>query len=558
MGRLRCNLAGSLKRKEFPLILAPNPLLEDRNQSFLVLLGWSVLACSGLAGPAFSQQFTDATATNFPTPAPEEFSNQVSIGDLNGDGNLDLVFANGGNFTTAGPPQPQRIYINDGTGEFTDESATRLDWSGLCRGVEMGDMDNDGDLDLIFTQDFDRRPALFRNNGSGFFTDVTETQLPNIALSSSRAQFGDIDNDGDLDLYLSSGDGNRFGCDQYRIYVNSGTGFFSDETASRHPLGDICENMDVIFADIDGDFDLDVKTASTGTANSRLFRNDSTGVFTLVTTIPADATAYSYDFGDIDGDGDLDLVGANARPGSNAEFLLRNDGNAVFTDISSNISPNPNEDDNDSKFFDYDNDGDLDLIIARIGGGEKTYENDGSGQFSQTTGVIEQIGDSSLDIGVADLNGDGRFDVVTAQGESGSFINRIYLSSGAIDTRPPRVISTEVLEDTADVVGPYVVRALILDDMSSDRNFFAKEILLTYTVDGGPGQEVAMRHSGGQVYRGEIPGQPGGLVEYTVSAQDFAGNTGVGLPQSFEVTLGEIFSDGFESGDLSAWSGSGG
>ncbi|MCH9646697.1 MAG: VCBS repeat-containing protein [Deltaproteobacteria bacterium] len=546
-----------LDRKETPLPPYPNPHHPFSRQSnttfrtaaFLPLVG---LVLSSTA--AHPQQFADATATHFPSPGPAEFTNQVSVGDLNGDGHLDLVFANGGGFATAGTPEVQRIYINDGSGNFTDESASRLGWSGLCRGVEMGDMDDDGDLDLIFAQDFERRPALFRNDGTGVFTDVTAAQLPNIALSSSRAQFADIDNDGDLDLYLASGDGNRFGCDQYRIFVNDDAGFFTDETASRHPTENTCENMDVIFADIDGDFDLDVKTASTGTANSRLYRNDSSGVFSLVTTIPADATSYSYDFGDIDGDGDLDLLGANARPGSSSEFLLRNDGNAVFTDISDNVSPNPSEDDNDTKFVDYDNDGDLDLIIARIGGGEKTYENDGTGRFTQTTGVIEQIGDSSLDIAVADLDGDGRFDVVTAQGESGDFINRIYLSSGPLDTRPPRIIATEDLPDTSDTNGPYVVRALILDDMSSDRNFFADQILLTYTVDSGDAQVIEMKHSGGQVYRGEIPGQAGGIVQYQVSAEDQAGNIGTGLVEIFQVTLGAIFSDGFESGDTAAWS----
>ena len=102
-----------------------------------------------------------------------------------------------------------------------------------------------------------------------------------------------------------------------------------------------------------------------------LYRNDGTGVFSLVTTIPGDSSCYSYDFGDIDGDGDLDLLGANGGSG-NTEILLKNDGTGVFTNVSGQISPNPNQDDNDSKFFDWDNDGDLDLLIARLGsGGEK-------------------------------------------------------------------------------------------------------------------------------------------------------------------------------------------
>jgi hypothetical protein len=503
---------------------------------------------------AGAQQFVDETDTRFPTPAATDYSNQVTAGDLDGDLDLDLVFANGGGFSTPGSPQVQRVYINDGAGVFTDESALRLGFSGLVRGAELGDIDDDGDLDLILAQDFDRQPALFVNDGAGFFTDVTATQLPALALSSSRAQFGDIDNDGDLDLYLTNGDGNRFGCGQYRVYVNDGLGTFTDETAARHPIEDVCENMDCIFGDIDNDFDLDVRTGSTGGGNSRLYVNDGGGVFSLSSAIPSDNSAYSYDFGDIDGDGDLDLLGANANPSSLGELLLLNDGSGSFSDVSDRITPNPSEDDNDSKFFDFDNDGDLDLIIARLGApSEKIYENDGAGNFAQVSGVIEAIADSSLDLVVADLDGDDRLDVVTAQGESGSFVNRIYVNSGPVDDRAPRILATELPQDPQASDPFYVVRALALDDMTSDRNFFDRGVTLHYSVDGGAAKEAEMRYSGGQVYRGVLPSQESGaLVEYFVTARDWAGNLGTGDTRSFQV--GVLFADGFESGDTSAWS----
>ena len=118
---------------------------------------------------AAAQQFTEQSSTRFPAPALSEYSNQITVGDIDNDGDLDLIFANGGNFFTQGPPQMQRVFVNDGTGNFTDESMTRLNFIGLCRGTEMGDIDGDGDLDLIFSQDFQRQPALFENDGSGFF-----------------------------------------------------------------------------------------------------------------------------------------------------------------------------------------------------------------------------------------------------------------------------------------------------------------------------------------------------------------------------------------------------
>ena len=508
--------------RSVPLVAAP------------VVLGLCPWLCASASADGL--QFVEETATRFPQPNPTEYTSQATIGDIDGDGDLDIIFANGRGYASQGTIETQRVYINNGSGVFTDESASRLGFSGWCRGVELGDIDDDGDLDLIFTQDFNKLPHLFANNGSGFFTDVTAAQLPNITLSSSRAQFGDVDNDGDLDIYITSGGSNRFSCGQYRLYLNDGDGFFTDETVGHLPIGDVCNNMDCIFGDIDGDFDLDVKTASTGNNNSRLYRNDGTGVFTLVAGVPSDSSCYSYDFGDINGDGDLDLLGVNAGA-SSTELLLENDGTGAFTDISDQISPNPFLDDNDSKFLDYDNDGDLDLVVARLGsGGERLYNNDGNGNFTQVSDVMQVISDSSLDIMVADLTGNGKLDIVTAQGESGNFENRIYINNGPADTIAPDIVRTEQLKDTSDKIGPYVVRAVIYDQMTSDRGFFDHGVTLNYSVEAGPVQEIPMKWSGNSLWRGEIPGQPeGGTITYFVTALDSADNLGAGDDLFFTV-----------------------
>ncbi len=506
-------------------------------------------------GPAFAQTWVEQSTTRFPQPDPLDYTNQLTIGDLDGDGDLDIVWANGGGFSSAGAAQVARIFINDGGGVFTDESVARGAVSGNFRGVELGDIENDGDLDIILAQDFNRQPILLVNNGSGVFTNESPTRLPAATLSCTRAQFGDIDNDGDLDLYLTNGGAtNRFGSGQNKIYVNNGTGVFTDETATRHPVAVLAEPMDAIFGDIDGDFDIDVRAASTANNMSRLYRNDGAGNYSTVAGVPADQNCYSYDFGDIDSDGDLDLFGANAASsGNNSELLLRNDGTGAYTNISANISPNPTVDDNDSKFFDYDNDGDLDLIVARLGGAaERIYNNDGTGIFTQVTGLITSVGDSTLDIKVADLNADGRLDIVTAQGESGSFRNRIYMNTtGAVDTRGPTIVATEQHADTTNISVPYVVRASILDGMTSDRNFFDKGIVLHYAIAGGPILQTAMRYSGGQIYRGTIPAAPcGGVVTYFVVATDFANNTTTGPTKTFTVTPALMPGDFDADGDV--------
>lgn len=505
------------------------------------ILRLAAVSATLLASFAHSQQFLQETATRFPVPNPAEWTNQLTIGDVDNDGDLDIIFANGGQFSSPGTPEFLRIYINNGLGFFTDESDIRAGGhgglTGLHRGVELGDVDNDGDLDMALAQDFNRLPNLLINDGTGIFSIEGGTRLPALAASASRAQFGDIDNDGDLDIYLDNGGTtNRFGCGQNRIYINNGSGFFTDQTASRHPIGNTCEPQDVNFADIDNDFDLDVRTASTGTNASRLYRNNGAGVFTTVGGVPVDEGTYAYDFGDIDGDGDLDLLGANGGSG-NSEILLINNGAGTYTNGTSQILSNPSIDDNDSKFIDYDNDGDLDLIIAALGGStERLLNNNGSGIFSLTSGVMAAQTDSSLDIEVADLNGDGRYDIVTGQGESGNFQNRIYINYGPMDTLPPTIVATEQQPDTGNVAGPYVIRALILDDMTCDRNFHDRGIDLNFTVNGGTPQQVPMRHSGGQVYRGELPGQASpAAVVYWVTAADFNNNVGTGPSLSFTV-----------------------
>lgn len=508
--------------------------------------GLAAVAMALCASFAHAQMFVEESAARFPQPDPLEYSNQLTIGDLDNDGDLDLVWANGGNYTAPGPNQLARIFINNGAGVFSDESIARGAASGLFRGVELGDIDGDGDLDIIHAADFNRQPVLLVNNGAGFFTDVTAAQLPAITLGSTRGQFADIDNDGDLDLYLTNGGANRFGSGQGKLYLNDGAGFFTDGTATNLSAGLIAEPMDALFGDIDGDFDLDLCVGSTGTLQSRLYRNDGAGVLTAIAGGINDRNCYSYDFGDADGDGDLDLLGANANSsGNNSELLLINNGAGVFGDGSGLLMPNPAVDDNDSKFFDFDNDGDLDLIVARLGGtAERIYRNNG-GSFAQADGMITAISDSSLDIMAADLDNDGDLDIVTAQGESGSFRNRIYMNTqGPADTIAPRIVAVEALAPTSDVVGPYVVRAAILDGVSSDRNFFARSVRLEYTVNGGATQMVDMRYSGGQIYRAEIPGQGcGGEIAYRVIAQDWAGNTATGSLTMLTVNGPELIGD---------------
>ncbi|MBW7905690.1 MAG: VCBS repeat-containing protein [Phycisphaerae bacterium] len=514
------------------------------------------LACAVLASPtgtlppawadegviALPIQFTEQQASRFPQPPPNEYTNQLALADIDGDGDLDIAFANGGNYSTPGQPQKLRLFVNNGVGVFSDESDARTGGlTALARDVEFGDVDGDGDLDMAVATDFSTLPRLLINNGAGYFSDESATRLPGIPLGSAHCAFGDVDNDGDLDLMFANALPNRFGNGQTQLYLNDGAGHFTDATAMRMPAQLINQPMDAFFADLDGDLSLDIVVVSRGTNGTRLYRNDGHGFFAAFPgSFPPNAGSYAFDPGDVDGDGDLDMLAINAAPSSLVELVLQNDGLGGFTDATNTILPpasNPAVDDNDSRWFDMDNDGDLDLLIGSLGNSERICRNTG-GVLTLTTGAITAIADSTLDIEVGDLDGDGDLDIVTGQGESGSYVNRIYINIGAPDTLPPRIIRFDQLSGSADA-GPYVVRACIRDDMTTDTNFFPRAIELRWQLDGAPQPNLRMTWMGGDLYRAAIPGQPCGTrIVYEVAATDFAGNTGVGPAHAFSAGLG--------------------
>jgi len=477
-------------------------------------------------------QFVDQTTTRFPVQA--EYTNYIAVADIDADGDLDICFANGQGYSSLGTLLKPRIYINNGAGVFTDQTDTRVAGiTGCFRSAEFGDVDGDGDVDLLLAQDYSRQMLLLINNGAGVFANETSFRIPTLNTSTSRATFGDVDGDGDLDIALCNSGTSRFGTTgQPRLYLNDSTGRFTDATVGRIPTGNISQQLDMLFLDIDGDYDLDlfVGTRASAPSQSRLWLNNGSGVFSTGGNFPNDTTAYAYDAGDIDGDGDLDLIGTNAGP-SSQELLARNANGlgTAWTNISSSISPNPSSDDNDTKFFDMDNDGDFDLVVAVLGATKRIYRNNGTGAFTQVTNIITAATDASLDVKVADFDGDGRYDIVTGQGESGAFQNRIYMNNGPVDTLPPVTVRTEQVIAGTVVGVAHPVRVTLRDAYTSHMGFHSRSVTLRFGTGGVLSQSVSMKLTGNCLYRGVMPAQlAGSTVSYSVRSVDAFGNTGDG------------------------------
>ncbi|MEM8601402.1 MAG: T9SS type A sorting domain-containing protein [Bacteroidota bacterium] len=260
----------------------------------------------------------DGTGTFTPAAFtfPDSEANAIAVADLNGDDRPDVVIGNA---------DQDFVFINDGAGGFINETAARIPAEDrINQDLTFADVDGDDDLDLFVGNENDN--ALLLNDGTGVFTDVSATNLPTSPLIETRkATFADVDGDDDLDLYLS----NVFFLfqrdPQDRLWLNDGTGVFTDATATNLPAS-AATNLDATFVDVDGDNDLDLLTHGVGqTVPVRLLTNDGAGVFTdatdtLLPFLPT-TDGLALEVADFDGDERLDLFIGNR--GQIDRLLLR-------------------------------------------------------------------------------------------------------------------------------------------------------------------------------------------------------------------------------------------
>jgi len=331
---------------------------------------------------------------------------QVELGDLDGDGDLDAVFAHPDLASS-------QVWWNDGHGHFSD-SGQALTPQG--HGVGVGDLDRDGDLDLFITcdtfGDSTRRSQVYLNNGAGLFTAVGQG-LADSALSGNSAVLADVDGDGDLDGIV------EYYQDPYRVHWNDGHGLF--ENSSTLPVAD---DAMLAWGDLNGDGHVDIFSKEPG-VGYRTLLNDGAGQFSEHwQTAEAEAILRGgMALGDLDGDGDLDAVVANGfQSTSHPTRVWVNDGTGRFADSGQTLGLTV------SAWLglgDLNGDGYPDIYVSNFGRPNEVWYNDGKGAFADSG--LRLGGDGLTRIGaLGDLDNDGDLDIFVATFGDGS--NEVWLN----------------------------------------------------------------------------------------------------------------------------------
>ncbi len=449
--------------------------------AFLVLAAWALSARA--EGPIVLRDVTDQTGIRFRHTdgssgrhyLVEAMSAGLATFDYDGDGLVDIYFLNGAplrgaDVDPANPPR-NRLYRNNGDGTFTDVTQEAgVGDTGFGLGVTVADYNNNGFPD-IYVNNFGRN-VLYRNNGDGTFTDVTaEAGVGNGEKVGAGTNFLDIDSDGSLDLFVANyieftyenhvtttirgapwyAGPLDFPMQSNNLFRNNGDGTFTDVSEESGIAAHRGTGMGTICFDFDDDGHTDIFVCNDARLDF-LFRNDGQGRFEEVGLLAGLACNFAgeavgsmgADCADYDRDGRLDLFLTNfdtERP-----ILFRNLGDGLFEDVTmqsgASVGSTPHVKWG-CGFADLDNDGYPDLFIGCGHLGEDFDEaasrttsyrvrpvllrNEGGGRFvdvSDVSGDGMRVELVARGVALDDLDNNGRVDVVILNSRRGPTVLR--------------------------------------------------------------------------------------------------------------------------------------
>lgn len=347
---------------------------------------------------------------------PTEVGKALSFHDIDRNGWDDLSIARG--------DQAPLFLFNDG-GELGPAPFSIPNTpAGNINMLLWGDIDNDGDADLLITKSF-APMQLWRNDGNWQFTNIAASAgLEQSNFLYKGAGFCDYDHDGYLDLYITKFYSTTNPGPEYRgiLYHNDGDGTFTDVTVSAGVLLPSAPLFQPVFLDYDNDGWEDLFLVVDRTFHqNELFHNNGDGTFSSVTVASGMGImidAMSGTVGDPDKDGDLDVFITNDPPEGHAYMV--NNGDGTFTDLAAFAGLDLAQVGWGALWLDYDNDTWEDLfvsvtspVLAPIG--NQFFINQQNGTFVASNAAVGLLGDmtETYVCAMGDLNNDGYYDMIT-------------------------------------------------------------------------------------------------------------------------------------------------
>ncbi len=364
-------------------------------------------------------------------------SRSVNWVDYDNDGYLDLFVSNG---LEGG--QNNFLYRNNHDSTFIKIATGPLvTGHSPSDGASWGDFDNDGDLDAFVVAWYDTNNAFYLNDGSGGFTQTVAGQPVNDRGYSENASWGDFDNDGYLDLYVTNSGSPSLGAKANFLYRNNGDGTLS-KIISGEVVTDAMFSRGVSWVDYDNDSDLDLFITNERGQSNTLYKNllTETGLpnFSRFQTNPLTndgGNSFGASWGDVDNDGDLDVFVVNGWPTAQPNFFYLNNGDGTFARVLNDTIVKTPGYHFGSAWGDFDNDGDLDLYVTTAYGPSASrnllYQNQlietGTLSFNRVS-VGSPVNDLGYSYACAwgDYDRDGDLDLVVAKTFNENENNALY------------------------------------------------------------------------------------------------------------------------------------
>lgn len=346
-----------------------------------------------------------------------------SWADYNNDGFEDLFIA------TKDVSANNELYRNNGNGTFTKITNHPLvnEKTNTVAAV-WADINNDGRKDVLLVNATQHKSKLFLNNGNGNFSELKNSGIDPDPQYFHGAAFADFDNDGFVDLIMTNFFPTRF----HQLYRNKGDNTFSPVTNTPVTL-ESERAMAPILADYNNDGLVDIFIPNGNNRPNSLFKNLGNFQFEKMKdkAIEADAkNSVGAAWGDFNNDGFVDLLVTNAS-GQNND-LYQNRGDGTFEKMENSIVTQDGGDSHGAAWFDVNNDGFLDIFITNDKGSSYLYINNGQGGFTKKLGEIisGKLG-NSYGMAIGDYNKDGQLDMAISTHTDGN--TRFFCHNGNLN-----------------------------------------------------------------------------------------------------------------------------